>query len=875
MIEQIRINGVVWLWVTGIGLALSSPLAVVGCVSSLEEDFKQSKGFTKQPDSELNAENLEGDASAPNGDASALEDEKCPDGTYGSSCTPLRTCAPGTYVAREGTKQVDVDCAGCPSGTFSEEENAARCQEWTECEVGEYVARAGSARTDQVCEPCPDGQLSSVTNAGACFKEGTCPNGSVEVTAADADDAPQCEECAPGSFCAGGSSGASACAEGTWDHDADAATPCVERTTCVVGEFVVQAGDALTDRTCENCTAGTFVLGVNEDECRAFTPCEPGTFVAVPGDTTRDRVCSACVGGTYTSKANQSSCQPWTECDPGERVVEEGTTTSDQQCEPCEEDSPNPNEDSCTLESTCPAGTEQTSPTTDESPPDCEPCAAGQYCPGGDRPAADCAAGRWDHDTDPATPCVERTVCLAGAYVADEGDALNDRECDDCASGTFSTGTNAQECQSFSECEPGTYLAAEGSASSDVECSGCPAGSYTSSSNASACAQWIDCQPGQFVAEAGSDSEDRTCRECPDGMDSGGINAGGCVAEGTCQQGTVQVSPATEEAPPECEPCAPGTYCAGSDAEAIPCAAGTWDDDSDPATPCISKTTCAAGQFVFMEGSSTTDRTCVSCLPGRFTDVPNADSCDGWRDCEPGTYVESPGTRAADRACEECGDGTFSDESNASSCGSWSTCSAPSFRQSVAPSPSNDRECEPCAPPAQTVEDNEASCSQVEFQMADGEVVIEVEHYDQRATNGSNDNWIEASDASASNGAVMVVGPDTGDQWDVTATSPRLDYFVNFTTAGMFYVHIRGMGGVPEYEADSCWAGIDGVPIASSFVDFTSSWSWLSQPVNVSSTGTKVVNLWAREDGFRADRIVINQSASAPTGTGPEESARE
>ncbi len=358
---------------------------------------------------------------------------------------------------------------------------------------------------------------------------------------------------------------------------------------------------------------------------------------------------------------------------------------------------------------------------------------------------------------------------------------------------------------------------------------------------------------------------------------SSALNAGGCVEAGGCPQGTVQVSPATKQAPAECDPCPAGSYCAGAETENVVCSDGMWDDDSDPATPCISKTNCTPGQFVFMEGTSTTDRTCISCLPGWFSDVPNADNCDQWQICEPGTYVESPGTGASDRECSECADGTFSDMSNASSCTGWSTCAAPSFREAAAPSSSSDRECEPCAPPARTVEDDEASCSVVEFQMADGEVVMEAEHYDQRTSNGSLNNWIALPVSDASDGSAMAIGPDTGDEWkaDVTTTSPRLDYFVDFTATGTFYIHVRGRASSPTYESDSCWAGIDGTPINSSFADFPATWTWLSRSVNVSSMGSKTVSLWAREDGFRADKIVINQSATAPAGTGPDESLRE
>jgi hypothetical protein len=42
----------------------------------------------------------------------------------------------------------------------------------------------------------------------------------------------------------------------------------------------------------------------------------------------------------------------------------------------------------------------------------------------------------------------------------------------------------------------------------------------------------------------------------------------------------------------------------------------------------------------------------------------------------------------------------------------------------------------------------------------------------------------------------------------------------------------------------------------------------------VGGTGIKTVSVWAREDGFHMDKIVVNKSSTAPSGNGPSESMR-
>lgn len=60
-----------------------------------------------------------------------------------------------------------------------------------------------------------------------------------------------------------------------------------------------------------------------------------------------------------------------------------------------------------------------------------------------------------------------------------------------------------------------------------------------------------------------------------------------------------------------CAACSPGDYCAGDDAPATQCDAGTWDDDHNPATPCVPHTECVDGA-VTQVGTPTQDAHCAN-----------------------------------------------------------------------------------------------------------------------------------------------------------------------------------------------------------------------------------------------------------------------
>lgn len=168
------------------------------------------------------------------------------------------------------------------------------------------------------------------------------------------------------------------------------------------------------------------------------------------------------------------------------------------------------------------------------------------------------------------------------------------------------------------------------------------------------------------------------------------------------------------------------------------------------------------------------------------------------------------------------------------------------------------------------------------FQESAGQVVIEAERYDNKIARNSKDWTFETTVSGYSATGHMRAMPNGSvvQKTNYTTLSPELIYNVSFTTAGTYYVWARGAGSVD----DSYHIGIDNTAPASgaNAGDFGSNWSWNSYTtagrptLTVSSPGLHTIHIWMRHDGFPLDKLLLRTDASltAPSGTGPAESAR-
>jgi formylglycine-generating enzyme len=197
---------------------------------------------------------------------------ECPEGSFasGGQCLPFANCAPGQYVASEGTSTADRVCSTCPSGSFSLATNAATCETWTSCGPGTFAQSAGTSTSDRGCAACAPGTFSATDNAAACVP------------------------CGPDSFASD-----------------PFATTCQPWKSCVAGTYILTQGTSTADRVCEECGAGTYSVGSNRGKCTEWSECDPGEMTDAVGTAIADRTCKpieSCVDLDTTCGPDESCC---------------------------------------------------------------------------------------------------------------------------------------------------------------------------------------------------------------------------------------------------------------------------------------------------------------------------------------------------------------------------------------------------------------------------------------------------------------------------------------------------------------------------------------------------------------------------------------
>ena len=169
------------------------------------------------------------------------------------------------------------------------------------------------------------------------------------------------------------------------------------------------------------------------------------------------------------------------------------------------------------------------------------------------------------------------------------------------------------------------------------------------------------------------------------------------------------------------------------------------------------------------------------------------------------------------------------------------------------------------------------------FQEASGRVTFEAESFQTNnpGTGSPSRSWSSFTSSSGSGGQAMTI-TGTGVNVQNSLVGPRLDYALNFTTTGTYYVWVRMAAGPDDIYDDSFHIGLDGGtpvtlnPNSTNYNNGNQNWTWIkaagSTPfmVVINTPGAHTLNLWMREDGVRVDKIVMTTSSSyTPSGTGP------
>jgi PKD repeat protein len=176
------------------------------------------------------------------------------------------------------------------------------------------------------------------------------------------------------------------------------------------------------------------------------------------------------------------------------------------------------------------------------------------------------------------------------------------------------------------------------------------------------------------------------------------------------------------------------------------------------------------------------------------------------------------------------------------------------------------------------------------FTEASGLVAMEAENFTASAPGvgeAGQYTWQESTSLPGYSGisameAVTDVNVNLGD----STVGPRLDYAIDFSTAGTYYVWVRMLGS--SGSTDSLHVGLDGQPASLGkwgVTDTSGTWHWeecitdasgqARVTVDVSSPGVHTFNIWMREGGTAVDKVVLTTDAGfVPEATGPAESPR-
>ena len=171
------------------------------------------------------------------------------------------------------------------------------------------------------------------------------------------------------------------------------------------------------------------------------------------------------------------------------------------------------------------------------------------------------------------------------------------------------------------------------------------------------------------------------------------------------------------------------------------------------------------------------------------------------------------------------------------------------------------------------------------FVESNGLLVMEAEDYttSQPGFNGLETFfWETYDDNTAAGGKAVRAVPNTVGGWSgLNLNGPRLDFEINFSNPGLYYLWVRTAG--PSGQDDSFHAGMDGTAytnLSGVGMGVNGDWAWTNDANNgqsvqipINAIGKHTFNLWMRENGTQVDKIVLKLDPAQPLGTGPQVSA--
>ncbi|HKK63141.1 MAG TPA: hypothetical protein VJ951_11280 [Bacteroidales bacterium] len=173
-------------------------------------------------------------------------------------------------------------------------------------------------------------------------------------------------------------------------------------------------------------------------------------------------------------------------------------------------------------------------------------------------------------------------------------------------------------------------------------------------------------------------------------------------------------------------------------------------------------------------------------------------------------------------------------------------------------------------------------------------ISVEAEDFDSNVAQGCH-WWLVLDDESASGKKKVQCFPDLLKDKSGVITeyglndprkdAPKLDYRINFTTPGVYYIWARGQSY--DHYGNSFHIGMNGEPLASSdnieCLGENNTWIWDSDTkdntpasIEIKEAGPVTINVWPREDGIQIDKLVLTlDSAYKPAGDGLKANTRK
>ncbi|WP_153301682.1 tandem-95 repeat protein, partial [Endozoicomonas arenosclerae] len=166
------------------------------------------------------------------------------------------------------------------------------------------------------------------------------------------------------------------------------------------------------------------------------------------------------------------------------------------------------------------------------------------------------------------------------------------------------------------------------------------------------------------------------------------------------------------------------------------------------------------------------------------------------------------------------------------------------------------------------------------FTESGGQLVFEAEHF-HSSISRSGETWTTTSKSGASEGNVVTTEDGSGAyQGSTEGNSAELTYEVQVDTPGTYYVWVKGYAA--DGNADSVHLGLNGEyqNTSDAITGFGSGGNWSTGTMDSSTAyieiieaGRHQINLWLREDGFQADKVILTTDPDfVPSGNGPDES---